>query len=171
MAAYRIKALAAAAALLLALSTAAPQAARAAEAAPLRQQTFADAFMRRCRQDTTVVRVTISRQMLGQILQSPAKGQSREAAIRKLTGASLITCPSEATHYRAEADALLRKYSALWRHYRDFTSGTVSGSFYLRRDRDGRTRELILLREDTAARTLQIVCLTGDIDDEFISLL
>jgi AGCS family alanine or glycine:cation symporter len=50
-------------------------------------------------------------------------------------------------------------------------SENVLGIFYRRKNRQGETVELIMVREDTVREKMTIVCVTGDIDEEFLCFL
>ena len=140
-------------------------------AAAQKSQDFAQKFVTLCKSDTTVRCVTVSPKMMEQLAahQTDAHPDEITEAIGKLKSARIVT--ASASHYE-KAEKLLKKNARRFKQQDNFqTSEGVRGAFYTRQDSQGQTVELIMLRQDDARDRLTIVCLTGDIDQEFLCFL
>lgn len=140
-------------------------------AAAQKSQDFAQKFVTLCKSDTTVRCVTVSPKMMEQLAahQTDAHPDDITEAIAKLKSARIVTAPA---HRYDQAEELLKKNARRFKQQDSFqTTDGVRGAFYTRQDREGQTVELIMLRQDDARDRLTIVCLTGDIDQEFLCFL
>lgn len=133
---------------------------------------FAKKFMTECEGDTLVKCITISPKMMEQIAEAHQSEDERkealEQAMGKLKSARIVTAPGD---YYERAELLIRKHGRRFKAAEEFQGDNVRGTFYTRKDRKGHTAELVLLREDTARNMLTVICLTGDIDEEFLCFL
>ena len=133
---------------------------------------FAKKFMTQCEGDTMVKCITVSPKMMGQIVETH-QGDDQQAeglrqALAKLKSARIVSAPAS---YYERAEQLIRRHARRFKAAQDFQGDEVRGTFYTRKDRKGNTAELIMLREDMARNLLTIICLTGDIDEEFLCFL
>lgn len=149
-----------AALLMLAVATATAQ----------RAPDFAEKFVSQCKGDTMVTCVTVSPKMMEQL--AGRADSSHEAdmamAIQKLRSMRIVSAPKG---YYERAEKLLKKNARRFRAMHDFRSDKLRGAFYSRTNRKGQTVELIMLRENLTDGRLTVVCLTGDIDTEFLCFL
>ena len=131
---------------------------------------FAEKFMTLCKNDSLVSCVTVSPKMMEQLAGRLADAHEGDIvqAINKLRSVRVVSAPAS---YYAQAEELLKKNARRFTAGQDFQSETMRGVFYSRKDRKGRTVELIMLREDVQRSLLTVVCLTGDIDEEFLCFL
>ena len=133
---------------------------------------FVGKFVTQCEGDTTVKCITVSPKMMEQIVESrQGDDEAHEAlnqAIGKLKSMRIVTARAE---YFERAQQLLQKHARRFQAEKEYQCDNVRGVFYTRRNRKGKTAELIMLREDIARNQLTIVCLTGDIDKEFLCFL
>lgn len=138
-----------------------------------RGQDFASRFMQQCKGDTAVHCVTVSPKMMEQLTRQPGAGCNEHIAqaIEKLKSARIITASVHGEGYYQMAESLLKKNAQRFRHDRSYRSDQAYGVFYSRKGRGGETVELIMLHADTKARSVVIINLTGDIDQEFINCL
>lgn len=133
---------------------------------------FAKKFMTVCEDDTMVRCVTISPKMMDQIVETrhsdDEEAERLRLAMAKLKSARIVTAPAS---YYERAEKLITQHARRFKQGQIYQADDVRGTFYTRKDRKGNTAELILLREDTARDRLTIICLTGDIDEEFLCFL
>lgn len=156
------RAAALAAALLLAMTTAAQT-----------SQDFAAKFMEQCEEDTALQCVTISPKMMEELAKQPdTDGEEHIAqALQKIKSARIITASTRGEEYYEMAEELLRDNPQRFAHAQDFQTESAHGTFYTRRSTSGDIVELIMLHTDTIKGNLIIVNLTGDIDAEFVESL
>ena len=131
---------------------------------------FAEKFVTLCKGDSLVSCVTVSPKMMGQLvdrLTETPEGDIAQA-ISKLRSMRIVTATAD--HYE-KAETLLRNNARRFKAQQDFQTETMRGAFYTRQNRKGQTVELIMLREDIQQKKLTIICLTGDIDKEFLCFL
>ena len=135
-----------------------------------RSQDFASRFMKEHSSDTTIQCVTVSPKMMEQLANSP--DESRNATLRqaigKLKSARIVTA---AESYFDDAEELLRQNAARFTSGKSYTRGQQHGAFYERKNRKGKTVELILLHADNRQGRLTIINLTGNLDQDFINSL
>lgn len=138
-----------------------------------RGQDFALRFMQQCKGDTALHCVTVSPKMMEQLVKKADTGHNEHIAqaIEKLKSARIITTYVHGEGYYQMAESLLQKNAQRFRHDKSYQSEHAYGTFYSRKDRNGKTVEMIMLHTDTKTRQLVIVNLTGDIDQEFINSL
>jgi hypothetical protein len=133
---------------------------------------FAKKFMTVCEGDTMVRCITVSPKMMDQIVETrqddSEQNEALQLAMAKLKSARIVSAPAA---YYERADSLIKRHARRFKATDDFHDDDVRGAFYTRKDRRGRTAELIMLREDKARNRLTIICLTGDIDKEFLCFL
>ena len=133
---------------------------------------FVGKFMTVCEGDSMVKCITVSPKMMEQIVENhqgdDERSEAFEQAISKLKSARIVTAPTE---YYERAELLIKKYASRFKAEQVFQTDEVRGTFYTRQDKKGRTAELIMLREDNVRKQMTIVCLTGDIDKEFLCFL
>lgn len=136
-------------------------------------QDFASKFMTRCDEDTAVHCITISPKMMEQLTKQPDSNRNEHLyqAIQKLKSARIITTSVHGEGYYRLAEDLLKKNAQRFQHVQDYHSAHAYGTFYTRKTASGDTVELIMLHADTKSRSLVIVNLTGNIDEEFINSL
>jgi hypothetical protein len=142
------------------------------QAAALAQRSpdFAEKFMTLCAKDSTVKCVTVSPKMMAQLVKQNNTDHPENLlqAMSKLKSARIVTA---STDYYQKAEDLLTKNSRRFKAQRTYRNGEQHGSFFTRKDRKGRTVEFIMLHEDCSHDRLTIVCLTGNIDEEFLCFL
>ena len=138
-----------------------------------RGQDFASKFMLMHQNDTAVQCVTVSPKMMEQLLKSPAENRNGHImqAIAKLKSARIVKANQHSDDYYLKAENLLKRNAQRFVFEKEFKNGPKHGSFYKRKNRKGDTVELIMLHEDVQTGQLIIVNLTGNIDNEFISML
>ena len=131
---------------------------------------FVGKFMTVCEGDSMVKCITVSPKMMEQLVKMHDDNRSDNIiqAIAKLKSARIVTAPTE---YYERAELLIKKYASRFKAEQEFQTDEVRGTFYTRQDKKGRTAELIMLREDNVRKQMTIVCLTGDIDKEFLCFL
>lgn len=131
---------------------------------------FAQKFMTLCKKDSTVNCITISPKMMEQLVKQQADGRPENItqAIAKLKSARIVNTTAE--HYQ-KAEGLLLKNKQRFQVVKNFETDEAYGAFYSRKNKEGNTVELVMLRVDTVQNTLTIVNLTGDIDEEFLCFL
>lgn len=133
---------------------------------------FAQKFMTLCEGDTTVKCITVSPKMMEQIAENhqitEEHTEALQQAIGKLKSMRIVSAPAE-LYERAEQ--LMAKHRRRFKAEENFDTDNARGTFYTRKNRHGQTAELILLREDKTRNLLTIVCLTGDLDKEFLCFL
>lgn len=130
---------------------------------------FAQKFMSLCTGDTSVTCITISPKMMEQLKQDADEMEENlEEALTKIKSARVVKAP--AAHYE-RALTLVRKHSRRFRPQQNFATDSIRGGFYTRTNRDGDTVELVMLRQDDTRNSLTIVCLTGDLDEQFLCFL
>lgn len=133
---------------------------------------FAQKFLTTCEGDTMVKCITVSPKMMEQIAERHEGGNEKNEALRqaiaKLKSMRIVSAPAS---YYERAEELVQKHKRRFKAEREFQGDGMRGAFYTRQSRKSVTNELIMLREDTERETLTIVCLTGDIDKEFLCFL
>lgn len=136
-------------------------------------QDFASKFMERCDDDTAVHCITISPKMMEQLTKQPDANRNEHIAqaIQKLKSARIITANVHGEGYYQLAEKLLKKNPQRFKHNQNYHNSHAYGTFYTRKTSDGNTVELIMLHADTKTKSLVIVNLTGDIDNDFINSL
>jgi hypothetical protein len=135
-----------------------------------RTQDFASRFMKIHQADSTIQCVTVSPRMMEQLAKS--QDENRKAtfrqAIAKLKSARIVTASNS---YYDDAEILLKQNATRFIHEADYKHGDKRGTFYKRKNRKGKTVELIMLHADRKTSLLTIVNLTGDLDEDFINSL
>ena len=131
---------------------------------------FAEKFVTLHKADSLVSCVTVSPKMMEQLAGrfADAQGADLAKAIQKLRSVRIVTAPAD---YYEQAEALLKKNARRFKAEQDFQDEALRGAFYSRKNRKGQTVELIMLREDMQTDRLTVICLTGDIDKEFLCFL
>ena len=133
---------------------------------------FASKFMEQFEYDTAVNCITVSPKMMEQLTKNDLGKRAHLAeAIQKLKSARIITATQNGEHYYQIAEELLKKNSKRFSHVDKYQDKKNYGSFYSRKDKTGKTVELILIHLDNKQNKLVVVNLTGDIDEEFIASL
>lgn len=133
---------------------------------------FAQKFMTECQGDSLVKCITVSPRMLEQIADSHQEGDERAEAVKQAIGKlKSMRIVSADDSYYDRAEALLKRHARRFKAVHDFKSEDAHGIFYTRKNRQGETVELIMVREDTVREKMTIVCVTGDIDEEFLCFL
>ena len=133
---------------------------------------FAKKFMTMYEGDSMVKCITVSPKMMEQIAEhhpfEEGNTDDFKQAVSKLKSARIVNAPA---NYYERAELLLKKHARRFKAEDNFENDKFRGSFYTRKNRKGQTVELIMLREDNVRETMTIVCLTGDIDKEFLCFL
>jgi len=131
---------------------------------------FAEKFVSMHQADSTLKCITVSPKMMEQLVKMPEEGKSDNIhqAMTKLKSARIVDGNAD---YFQKAIELLEKNKKRFQAEREFRSQGIHGAFYTRRDKEGNTVELILLREEPQNDKFTIVNLTGDIDEEFLCFL
>lgn len=134
---------------------------------------FASRFMQSFENDTTVVCVTVSPKMMEQLTDHPKVKDNEEVkeALKKLKGLRIIKADSEGQAYYGMATELLEGNKGRFEHVTGYVDSNVRVDFYARADSNGETEELIMLHASLPDDKLQIVDLTGDLDEEFIDVV
>lgn len=137
-----------------------------------KEKDFASKFMEQFEYDTAVNCITVSPKMMEQLTKNDlGKREHLAEAIQKLKSARIITATQDGEHYYQIAEELLKKNSKRFSHVDNYQDKKNHGSFYSRKDKTGKTVELILIHLDNKQNKLVVVNLTGDIDEEFIASL
>jgi hypothetical protein len=136
-------------------------------------QDFASKFMEQCKADSTVSCITVSPKMLEQLVKQAEDYTDNvdvniRQAISKLKSMRVVTAPAD---YFEKAENLLKRNPQRFAKQEDYDNGLKRGVIYSRKNRQGNTVELILLHENTQAKTLTVVNITGTIDEEFLCFL
>ncbi len=131
---------------------------------------FAEKFMTLHKADTTLRCVTVSPKMMEQLVKihDEDKPEMIVQAIAKLKSARIVS--GNADHYQL-AEELLQKNSQRFKAEQTYRSEEQHGAFYTRKDKQGNTVELIMIREEPQYDKFVIINLTGDIDKEFLCFL
>ncbi len=131
---------------------------------------FAEKFMTLHHADTTLQCVTVSPNMMEQLvrLHDEDKSEKIVQAIAKLRSARIIR--GNADYYQL-AEELLQKNSQRFKAEQTYRSKEHHGAFYTRKDSQGKTVELIMIHQEPQYDRFVIINLTGDIDQEFLCFL
>ncbi len=131
---------------------------------------FAEKFMMLHKADTTLRCVTVSPKMMEQLVKIHEEGKSEYIiqAIAKLKSARIVNGNAD---YYQQAEELLHKNNQRFKAEQTYRSKEQHGAFYTRKDKQGNTVELIMIREEPQYDKFTIINLTGDIDEEFLCFL
>ncbi len=131
---------------------------------------FAEKFLSLYKEDSLVKCITVSPKMMGLMLKQDTDDRPEQLmqAIAKLKSMRIVSAPD---HYYQQAEDLLVKNSQRFKPQRDYRTKDQHGAFYIRKNHQGETTELILLHEDCSTSQFTIINVTGDIDEEFLCFL
>ena len=132
---------------------------------------FAEKFMTLCKGDSMVKCVTVSPKMMEQLADRLTELPPETDLAQVISTLRSVRIVSASSQYYERADQLLKRNAKRFKAAEGFQTDTLRGAFFTRQDRKGNTVELVMLREDIQRQQLTIICLTGDIDKEFLCFL
>jgi hypothetical protein len=131
---------------------------------------FAEKFMSMHEGDSTLRCITVSPKMMEQLGDNHEEGRLENIvqAISKLKSARIVNGNAD---YYEKALQLLKKNKRRFKAEQEFRTDSQHGAFFTRRDKSGKTVELIMICEDPQNDRFTLINLTGDIDEEFLCFL
>lgn len=136
-----------------------------------RGQDFASKYVGLCKNDSTMLCITVSPKMMEQLMKTGDNDSNENLmdALAKLKSVRIITASENSKDYYERAVQLLKKNARRFQLDKDYQTEQQQRAFYTRKDKKGNPVELVMLYTNNEADKTIIVNLTGTLDEEFIN--